>query len=100
VVKPVKKQTDAISAITKYDMSFLHTSNNLNPSHFNIRYKVYNWSQKHAHLDIDSDEVQNFIENNKKSHRGLENLLQIVMINKILKIYLMLLIKLFIEYLS
>ena len=65
VVKPVKNQTDAISAITKYDMSFLHTSNNLNPSHFNIRYKVYDWSQKHAHLDIDSDEVQNFIENNK-----------------------------------
>jgi hypothetical protein len=65
VVKSVKKQIDAISAITKYDMNFLHTGNSLNPSHFNIRFKVYEWSQKHAHLDIDSDEVQTFIENNK-----------------------------------
>lgn len=65
-IKSVQTQIDAISSITKYDMNFLHTGASLNPNQFNIRFKIYKWCVENAHLDVNSNSVKRFVNNNKK----------------------------------
>jgi hypothetical protein len=57
---------DAVASITKIDMDFLSYSEPYVQNMFNFRFKIFSWCKENAHLALEDQIVQRFIDSHKQ----------------------------------